>query len=125
MLDRALHATLVPGDPPRRTALALWHPDGPGASPSATSTTAEQELVTLVLPSAAGPAATTLRADLVPVAELLDELVDVAPDDPAASPSVRAWGVVARHALGLMARGRLEPAITASGLDCWTLAPLD
>src|SRR6185295_16047367 len=54
--------------------------------------------------------------------QVLDELVQLAPDAPV-SRSVAAWGHVARVAVGLAARGRLQPAIV-SGRDTWVLAPL-
>ena len=47
------------------------------------------------------------------------------PDDPAASPSVRAWCVVARTALEIVAHGRIQPAVSPSGFDTWTLGPLE
>jgi superfamily II DNA or RNA helicase len=117
MLDRRLHATLVSGDPARTCGLALWR-DEP-------DTTAAHELVPLVLPTEQGVRTMPVPAVVHGIGELLDELVDVAPDDPEASASVRAWAVVARAALDLVARGRLQPAISAAGLDTWTLGPLD
>jgi hypothetical protein len=123
VFDSSLHATLVPADPARRCALALWHAgDGPFAD-------AEQgEPVTLVLPSESGdPAVRVLSvpARTVPVAEALDALVALRLDDSSASPSCRAWGLVARTALELIARGRLQPAISTDGFDSWIVGPLD
>ncbi len=126
MFDRRLHATLVPGDPARTTALAWWsseetleHLDetGPGG--------VARQLIEVVLPGPGGPTSQLRPAQLVGIAEALDTLVDLRPDDESASPSARAWGVVARAALEVVARGRLQPAVSAAGFDTWTLGPLD
>ncbi len=120
MFDRGWHATIVPGDPPRTTVLALWPTDpdasaGDGAAP-----------VELVLPSDGGGVTRVLRsARHLSITELLDELIDLPHDDPAVSTTLRAWAVVARQALGVVARGRIQPAISPGGWDSWSLGPLD
>jgi superfamily II DNA or RNA helicase len=123
MLDRSLHATLVPGDPARTSCLALWSAE-PGGDPAGEPDDAPT-LVPLVLPGPSGVATALRPARLVGIAEVLDDLVDVPLDDTVASPSVRAWALVARVALDLVARARLQPAISAGGHDTWTLGPLD
>ena len=137
MFDHRLHATLVPGDPARCTCLALWsndgrrreRSDGPADAVGERGAPAHDlpaaELVELVLPGPDGPSVRLRPAHLVLVGDLLDELLDVAPDDPHASPSVRAWSVVARAALEVVARGRLQPAISPGGFDTWALGPLE
>jgi len=151
MFDHRLHATLVPGDPARRTRLALWSSDErsadgppgeehgvdaapaggapPGGKPAGAAPAGGKppggELVELVLPGPDGPSVRLQPAHLLSVGDLLDELLDVAPDDLQASPSVRAWSVVARAALDVVARGRLQPAISPSGFDTWALGPLE
>ena len=79
-------------------------------------------MVDLVVSSEDRVRVAQMTARLVPIAEVLDELVQLAPDAPV-SRSVAAWGHVARVAVGLAARGRLQPAIVA-GRDTWVLAPL-
>jgi superfamily II DNA or RNA helicase len=124
MFDPRLHATLVPGDPARTSCLALWSDDdaSPGG-PDASETPVE--LVELVLPGPGGVGVQLRSARLVRVDRALDALVGVAPDDTSASPSVRAWSVVARTALETIARGRLQPAISAGGFDTWAPGPLE
>ena len=121
MFDRRLHATLVPGEPARTTCLALWSTQDPAEHDA----TGGLHLVELVLPGEDGPAVQVRPARVVPVGELLDDLVDVPVDAHDASPSVRAWGEVARTALEVVARGRIQPAISPGGYDTWTLGPLE
>ena len=83
------------------------------------------EAVTLVLPSGEGVRATVVHARLLSIDSVLDDLIKVRLDDPGASPSVRAWALVARTAVDLIARGRLQPAISAGGNDAWVIGPLD
>ncbi|MGZ4759993.1 MAG: DEAD/DEAH box helicase, partial [Acidimicrobiales bacterium] len=118
MLDRSTHATFLPGEPGRTARLALWPADG------VTGAAAEAELgvVALAVSSRDRIRAARMTAHLVPISQVLDELVQLAPDAPV-SRSVAAWGHVARVAVGLAARGRLQPAIV-SGRDTWVLAPL-
>lgn len=125
MFDRRLHATLVPGDPARTSQLALWSSDSSIADVEVADADGPRELVELVVPGDTGPVLKVLPAQLHSLDQLLDDLLDVPPDDPLASGSVRAWSVVARHALDLIARGRIQPAISPTGLDTWTLGPLD
>jgi len=121
MFDRGHHATLVPGEPARTVSLALWVPD------EVDPMTGGQPTVPLVLLTEDGTTAAVHRrsALVVPLRDALDELVRVPPDDPGASTSTRAWALVARHALGLVARGHLLPAVSPSGFDEWHAAPLD
>ena len=111
MLPPGLHATFVPGDPARESALLLWPiPSG-------------RDEVELVLPSGNRVRRTTVRGRLTPMAEVLDDLMDVGPDAPATR-SVRAWAQVTRVVLELVAAGRLQPSVSAEGFDAWTLAAL-
>ena len=118
MLDPSTHATFVPGEPGRQARLALWPAD------TVTGRAAESEVgaVSLVVSSRDRVRPARMTAHLVPIGVVLDDLVQLAPDAPV-SRSVAAWGHVARVAIDLAARGRLQPAIV-SGHDTWVLTPL-
>src|SRR4051812_976045 len=118
VLDPSTHATFLPGEPGRTARLALWPADGVKGP----STASELGVVALAVTSRDRVRSAQMTAYLVPIAQVLDELVQLAPDAPV-SRSVAAWGHVARVAVGLAARGRLQPAIV-SGRDTWVLAPL-
>jgi superfamily II DNA or RNA helicase len=112
-----LHATFVPGDPGRGSRLALWSPEGPnGDSPS--------EQLPFVLPGIDGPVTRHIPVTLVSVRDLLDELMSLHLDDPKLSDSMHAWAVVTRSTLGLIARGRIRPAVSPGGFDTWAVGPL-
>jgi superfamily II DNA or RNA helicase len=113
MFEADTHATFVAGELGRDARLALWPTvDGVGS-------------LDLVLPEAGfdGVAVTSTRVQMVPLAEVLDELVQVGLLGEHTR-SVRALAEVARTALRLIAEGRLHPAI-AGGLDAWALSPLN
>ncbi len=122
MFDPRLHATLVAGDPARTTRIALWADDDERWVAVDGDVV---EHVDLVLPSPDGPKVVKRPALMVDVAHLLDDLVDVPLDDASATPSVRAWAAVARAALAIIARGRLQTAVSPSGIDTWSIGPLD
>ena len=103
----------VPADPPRAGAIACWddHRDI-GADGS----------VDLVLPSSARLRRRTVPARLVPVRDALPLLLDL---PPTASASARMWSSAALSGLGLLARGRLQPALSDDGYGAWRAGPLD
>ncbi len=111
MSDLRLRATLVPGDVGRETRLALW-PDPTGG-----------DELEVVVPSGGGVRRTTVKAGAVRIADVLDDLLRLGPDD-LASASVRAWAQAARVAVELISKGRLQPSISEEGFDTWTIAPL-
>jgi superfamily II DNA or RNA helicase len=129
VFDRSTNATFVPGEPGRTGRLALWpldpadpaDPDGAGSDPDL-SPEGEVDVVRLIVPGPDGPETTPTPARLLAVRDVLDDLVQLGPDAEV-SRSVAAWGHVARVAVGLAARGRLQPAIVG-GVDTWVLAPL-
>jgi superfamily II DNA or RNA helicase len=67
----------------------------------------------------------TTTAVLVPVADLLDEVLSLAVADDELTDTVAALARVVRFALGLVARGRILPSISADGTDAWRVGPLD
>ena len=122
MITAHLHATLVPAKPARASRLALWSIGAPGGSDGdhhGDEHGADQ--VTLVLPTANGVRRRTVVAHTVAVGDVIDELLAVGPDVTA---SVAAWAQVAKVALALIARGRLQPAISPDGVDQWMISPL-
>ena len=64
-------------------------------------------------------------ATFVPVAEILPELVCLDPADAGVRRSVAVWAAAAAAGVGLVARGRLLPTVTAAGADAWRAGPLD
>ncbi|MFJ9425055.1 SNF2-related protein [Streptomyces sp. NPDC101249] len=112
-----LAAVFLPAPLPRDGLIAFWDPeDGP--------LPAEDTQLTVVRPHGAGVRRRTVPALTLPVAEALP-LLARARRDPAAHPATACWGAATLHALGLTARGRLLPGLTASGHDAWRAGPLE
>ncbi|WP_425548654.1 DEAD/DEAH box helicase [Amycolatopsis ultiminotia] len=104
-------ATYLPSDPPRDGVLALWGDEIGGDTP-----------IQLVLPGGGKFARTEVSARLVPLARAIPRLLVVADE---ASPAVAAWSAVVNAGVNLVARGRLRPAASPSGLGTWRVGPLD
>src|SRR6185503_14408043 len=64
------------------------------------------------------PAVALALADALPWLVSLDAAAAV-PE------SVMAWSAAAKFATGLVARGRLLPAVSEGGFDAWRVGPLD
>ena len=104
----------VPGEIPRQGGFAFW---GAGLGP---------EKVELVFPGGTyGVRKRQVTATFVPVAEILPELISVDPAGPGVRRSVAVWAAAATAGVGLVARGRLLPTVTAGGADAWRAGPLD
>jgi len=106
----------LPSDPPRLGRFGLWRTEptsGPGSD----------ETIELVLPAGRSVRRRQVPACTLTVAEALGVLVDL--DETQASDTARAWSAALNAALGLLARGRLAPGMTAAGWDAWRLGPLD
>jgi len=115
------------GGPPRDGRLAFWRADGEVEVEGADAS------VELALPAGRQVRRRVVAAHLVPVADVLDELVGL-PANAHVSDSLRAWAVAARLAVDLVARGRLLPGVSGGagrgvggvgGVDAWRLGPLD
>ncbi len=112
--------TFEPGDPPRSGSLVIY-------DCSRSSTNQDPQLfpdeVEVVLPtvSGAGVRRRTVFARRVPVIEAVTLLRDLDADPPSAA----AWSTALTVGLGLIARGRLYPSVTASGWDTWRAGPFD
>ena len=102
----------VPADPPRASCFAAYP-----AEPGRVDTTLD-----LVLPTANGVRRRTVGVTTASVADLLDHLARRPVDD--AGTSTDAWAAATRLALDLVARGRLQPGLTGSGVDTWRVGPL-
>ncbi|WP_030197856.1 DEAD/DEAH box helicase [Streptomyces sp. NRRL S-87] len=122
---RRAAAVFLPAALPREGRLAFWHPgDGvPSGSPGE-SGGGELRTLTVVGPHGAGVRSRSVAALVLPVVDALPLLVR-ARQDPVAHPAARCWGAAALQALGLTARGRLLPGLTAEDLDAWRAGPLD
>jgi superfamily II DNA or RNA helicase len=123
--DLTCEATFVPSEVPRDGVLALW---GPGAGPD--------QLELVFAGGTYGVRKRVVSATLLPVPDALGRLLAVLPEaggiggGPARSPgpasdSLSVWASAAVAGIGLVARGRLQPTITAGGHDAWRVGPLD
>ncbi|HVA43906.1 MAG TPA: DEAD/DEAH box helicase [Acidimicrobiales bacterium] len=116
MVVSGLEVVFLAADPPRLGRFGLWDTD-PKAMPDSTET------IDLVLPAGRSVRHRRVPARTLTVAEALTALVDL--DETQASDTARAWSAALNAALGLLARGRLAPGMTAAGWDAWRLGPLD
>jgi superfamily II DNA or RNA helicase len=104
----------VPGDIPRHGGFACW---GAGPGP---------DKVELVFPGGTyGLRKRQVTATFMPVAEILPELIYLRPAAGGLRRSVAVWAAAATAGVGLVARGRLLPTVTADGADAWRAGPLD
>ncbi|HKY16751.1 MAG TPA: DEAD/DEAH box helicase [Microthrixaceae bacterium] len=127
-LGAGLHLTLLPAEVGRASQFALWSEldvadDGPAAL-GAPGVDAGHTRVELVVPADDGVERTMIPAHVASVAEVLDDLAQLAPDAEA-SRSARAWAQVTRVALDLVARGRIHAAAAPDEVACWVVGPLD
>jgi superfamily II DNA or RNA helicase len=113
--------TFLPDDPPRLGALVVYDLSRSSATPSVTGQLPDQ--IEVVVPNATGGGARrcSVSARRVPLSQALFFLRDLKDDVPGAA----AWLAALTLGLGLIARGRLFPAVTASGWDAWQVGPLD
>ncbi|GAA2066760.1 DEAD/DEAH box helicase [Streptomyces albiaxialis] len=120
-------AVLLTADPPRRSQLAFWRPDGspPVAPvPSEPAPPGAAGELAVALPGEDG----TVGAVTVPALLLtMDEALPVLTRARAARTGTAAefWGAVALFALRLTAQGRLLPGLSPEDHDAWRLGPLD
>jgi SNF2-related domain/SNF2 Helicase protein len=106
----------VPNEIPRRGMFALW---GTGSGSAK---------IELVFPGGTyGIRKRLVSADLIPLAEALPALLtlDTGHTSPPVRRSARVWAAAAAAGVGLVARGRLLPAVGADDMDAWRAGPLD
>jgi SNF2-related domain/SNF2 Helicase protein/Helicase conserved C-terminal domain len=104
--------TSVPGD----ASLALWA-DGTAAG----TVTMQLELL---LPRGRHVRTASVAAQHLALADAVPLLVQL-PVDADVTPSMAAWATAAKVAVDLVARGRLLPAATPTGVAAWRVGPLD
>ena len=111
--------TFVPGDPPRLGAFAVYRRSAASAGREAVL----GERLEVVVPSASGGSVRRRSVDAarIPIAEAIALLRELDPEVPGAA----VWSAALVAGLGLLARGRLYPSVTASGADAWRAGPLD
>jgi superfamily II DNA or RNA helicase len=126
-----LDFTFVPGDPPRSGCFAAFRlgagrgrqvPDDQLADDQL-ACLGHQVTIELALPAGKSVRRRPVPAVLVPVATALPLLLDVE-GSPATTATARIWASVLTAGLGLIARGRLHPAVSPGGLDAWRAGPL-
>ncbi|MFJ3929646.1 DEAD/DEAH box helicase [Streptomyces sp. NPDC090029] len=108
---------LLPGALPREGRFAFW-------SPGADEVPGAEDRITVVRAHGSGIRRRTVPARLIPVGEALPLLVRAAAE-PRSHPAAACWGAAARHALHLVARGRLLPGLDDGDRDVWRAGPLD
>ncbi|MCK1798115.1 DEAD/DEAH box helicase [Streptomyces sp. XM4193] len=121
-------AVLLPGDPPRTSQIAFWHPDG--ELPEEVRAMGGTPPLTVALPDGTGGIVvretSALRMPVAAAVPVLTRARAAATGSPSgAHPAAAHWGAAAVLALQLAARGRLLPVLDAEDHDVWRLAPLD
>jgi hypothetical protein len=117
----------VPADPPRQGRLALWSPGSAG--PPAQPPEGVVERIELVVPTGsthAQPRRRRVHARLLDIpAAMAMATAPAATQAALSTPSARAWSAAILAGIGLVARGRLLPSVTAAGHGAWRAGPID
>lgn len=119
--------TFVPGDPPRSGHFVAFRLDGDDVEdpPSAQTTGLdEQGTIELALPAGKSIRRRRVTARFLSIATALPLLLDL-DDSAVTTATARIWASVITAGIGLIARGRLHPAISPGGVDAWQVGPLD
>ncbi len=118
--------TFLPGDPPRSghfAAFRMGTEQGQELADDPMAALGQPVTIELALPAGTSVRRRRVPAVLLPVTTALALLLDVE-----ASPTITAtaliWASVMTAGLGLVARGRLHPAVSPGGLDAWHAGPL-
>jgi superfamily II DNA or RNA helicase len=119
LLHSGCEITFLPADPPRTGMFAVY--ERPGSAPDHSGLLPDE--IEVILPAGTGVRRRRVAAALVTVQDALELLRD--PDPTRASPSALAWSIALSAGLGLVARGRLYPAVTQDDHDAWRIGPLD
>lgn len=118
--------TLLPDPHPAHTRMLLFDAHGkplthPGTLPEPLRAST-RDLV-LTNPTGGMPRRTATTGWTVPLSLALPALLDADREEPVHA-SVTGWRAVARLGLRLVAAGRIHPALTFDGLDCWRVGPI-
>jgi superfamily II DNA or RNA helicase len=119
--------TFVPGDPPRSGRFAAFRLAGEAGEAFPDDQRAglgEQSTIELALPAGTSVRRRRVPATLLPIATALPLLLDLE-DSPVTTATARAWASVMTAGVSLIARGRLHPAVSPSGVDAWRAGPFD
>ena len=117
----------VPADPPRLGRLALWSPGsaGPPTDPPE-AVVGQVELLTPTGSAHIQPRRRRVRARLLDIPAALALISEpTTPRTDLSTQSARAWSSAMLAGVGLVARGRLLPSVTAAGHEAWRVGPLD
>ncbi len=124
ILESGIEATFIPADPPRESWLALWSGDTNTTKLLARSSLATEQ-VELVTPSGDGVSRSKVMVKKLPLRAAIDPLVELDNQHENISESVRAWSETTVFSLGMIGKGSLQPALSATGLDMWRLGPFE
>lgn len=116
-----LEVAFLPGDPPRTGAFVVYERPGSLAGEPFGRDLVLDEEVEAILPRRTSVRRQTVRATRVPIADAILLLRDV--DATKACQSVLAWSCALTVGLGLIADGRLLPAVSPDGFDAWQVGP--
>lgn len=119
--------TFVPGDPPRSGRFAAFRldcRDGEELPVRQLAAFGDEATIELALPAGKSVRRRRVPAVLLPIATALPLLLDLE-DSPATTATARIWASVMTAGIGLIARGRLLPAVSPNGVDAWRAGPLD
>jgi superfamily II DNA or RNA helicase len=107
-------ATFLPDAVPRRGSFAFWRTGG------------GPDQVELVFDGGQyGVRKRMVSARVLPVTAALPGLLSIDPNGSRVPRSLGVWASAATAGVGLIARGRILPAVTADGTDAWRTGPLD
>jgi superfamily II DNA or RNA helicase len=108
--------TFQPADPPRAGRFVIFDPTQRGAEPG----------VEVAAPAGKSIRRRRVAATSLSIAEMLPRLMELDSSHPLTPPrpSALVWASVMTAGLGVVARGRLFPAVTDAGYDGWRAGPL-
>ena len=119
--------TFVVGDPPRAGCFAAFRAssgeDGEVLS-GELAALGDQVTIEIALPAGRSVRRRRVPAALVPIGTALPLLLDL-DDSRVTTSTARVWAAVMTAGVGLVARGRLHPALSPEGFDAWRVGPLE